>query len=98
MAVALICLGLSAFLAFGRQGDVSIRDECRGSTVRAYFAPQDATPPQPDDISDVNFGRLCNEDAATRMHRVFVLLPVSLVVGLAGVVLVVRPDRQRVPA
>lgn len=93
--MASLGLAVSAFLALGRQGDVSIRDSCHGATVRAYFHPQDATPPPPDGISDVNIGRLCNEDASKRMHEVFVLLPTGLVAGLAGVALLVRQDRRR---
>jgi hypothetical protein len=96
LALGLLGVGLSALLALGRQGDVSIRDECRGSTVRAYFQPQDEAPPPPGGLSDVNFGKLCNEDAAKRMHWVFALLPLSMAVGLGGVWLVrARPSADR---
>jgi hypothetical protein len=78
---ALLGVVIAGALAFGPHGDVSIMDQCQGTALTAYFDPQ---PEFVDSLSDVNFGRFCNEDAVHKMHLVFGLLPISALAGVAG--------------
>lgn len=79
LVLAALGLAACAYLALGTQGDLSIRSLCRGPAVRGWVDPQPHSP-----AGGTDYGQLCNEDAATRLHEVVVALPVSLLVGVGG--------------
>ena len=82
--VAGLVLLACVLLTVGPRGDISYNQACRGTTVGAYLHPQQQHPEEEQSGDFVDQARLCNEDAVRKMHRVFVLLPLGLVTGLAA--------------
>ena len=96
-ALALLGLLITGVLTFGAHGDVSVSNECRGTTLGAYLDPQPEIQPPPGAVSDVNVGKFCNEDAVHKMHLVFGVLPASLLPAIASGVGFARRRPSRVP-
>lgn len=84
LALGLLCCLSSLLLGLSRPGDVSIRDECQRSSLSVY---RDPLPEVLDDLSGQVFGRICNKDAVSRVHRALGLLSAGVLATSTGLVL-----------
>jgi len=89
LALSLVALLASAYAALGPRGDVSIRQDCKGTALSARFSPQVEDPAR-DAAGFVDAARLCNENAAQRARLSFVLSVFGLTTAAGGVVLTRR--------